>query len=123
MHNSMSYASRIKEKKIAGGGTVLLSLFPSHGQVSLVGSIIGGARLSGDEALAEVHAAMLLEGTKKRTKSEIQVLLDEMGASLSFALEKDRLVFSAHVRSTHLKKLLALVSEVLREPSFPQSEL
>ena len=119
----MSYAKRIKRKKLAIGGTMLVSSFPSHGQVSFIGSMRGGKRLAGNDVLAEAHAAMLLEGTKKRSKAQIQVVLDEIGATLSFAVERDRLTFSGHVRDQHLKKLLTLVAEVLASPLFPASEL
>ena len=118
----MSYASKIKEKKFAWGGTALSSAFPAHGRISIVGSVSGGTRLSGNRALAEAHAAMLLEGTTKHDKTAIQILLDDLGASLSFAVEKDRLVFDGHVRAIYGKKLLALIAEVLREPSFPKAE-
>ena len=119
----MSYAKRIHVHKPRTGGTALISSFPSHGMVSIVGSVAGGGRLAGSDALAQAHAAMLLEGTKRRSKSDIQIALDTMGASLSFAIQRDRLTFSAHVRDHHLKKLLILIAEVLIEPSFPVREL
>lgn len=119
----MSYAQKIKVKRLAAGGSMLVSKFPSHGQVSIVGSVAGGARLAGSDMLAEAHAAMLLEGTKKHSKSAIQVALDEMGASLAFSVERDRLVFNGHVRGEYLKKLLALIAEALKEPVFPSKEL
>jgi zinc protease len=118
----MSYASKIKIQKLRSGGKVLVAAFPAHGRVSMIGSMVGGARLAGNRALAEVHAAMLLEGTTKRDKTAIQIMLDSLGASLSFGVEKDRLVFDAHVRAVFGKKLLALVNEVLHEPTFPQKE-
>ena len=119
----MSYAKRIKVLKLRTGGTALISSFPSHGMVSIVGSVAGGARLAGSDMLAQMHAAMLLEGTKKRNKTAIQIALDSMGASLSFTVERDRLSFSAHVRDAYLKNLLMLITEVLSEPSFPTREL
>lgn len=136
LHNTMSYASKIKEKKLAGGGKALFAAFPAHGEISITGSLAGGAHLaegflcegidqctlSGD-VLADMHAAMLLEGTKKHTKSEIQILLDTIGASLSFSADKDRLVFHARVRAVYADKLLAFISECLREATFPQEEI
>jgi zinc protease len=119
----MSYAKRIKVHSLRAGGTALISSFPSRGMVSIVGSVAGGARLAGSDVLAQMHAAMLLEGTKKRNKTAIQIALDSMGASLSFAVERDRLTFSAHVRDVYLKRLLMIITEVLKEPSFPAREL
>jgi zinc protease len=119
----MSYAKNIQEKKLKSGGKILLSKFPAHGRISIVGSIVGGVRFAGSRALAEAHSTMLLEGTAKKSKTDIQILLDTMGASLSFSAEKDRLVFSGHVRASYAKKLLALIAETLREPTFPAREL
>jgi zinc protease len=119
----MSYAKNVQDKKLKYGGRILLSKFPAHGRLSIVGSVLGGVRLAGNRALAEAHASMLLEGTIKKTKNDIQILLDDIGASLSFSAEKDRLVFTGHVRATYAKKLLALIAEVLCEPSFPTREL
>lgn len=110
--------------------------FPSSGEISITGSVAGGAHLaqgflcegidecvfSGD-VLADMHAAMLLAGTAKHTKHDIQIMLDSIGASLSFSADKCRLVFNARVRAVHAGKLLALISECLRVPSFPQEEI
>ncbi|MBI5004286.1 insulinase family protein [Candidatus Kaiserbacteria bacterium] len=132
----MSYASKIKEKRFKTGARALFSAFPAHGEISIVGSLKGGVHLaqgfvcegidectlSGD-VLADMHAAMLLDGTTAHTKTEIQIMLDTIGASLSFAAEKDRLVFHARVRAVYADKLLSLIAECLREPIFPQEEL
>ncbi len=66
---------------------------------------------------------MLLEGTAKHSKKELQILLDEIGASLSFGATNERLVWRAQVRTRHLEKLLSLISEILLCPAFPASEL
>ena len=132
----MSYASKIKEKRLNGGGKALFAAFQAHGEISITGSLAGGAHLaqgfvcegidectlSGD-VLADMHAAMLLEGTSKKSKTDIQILLDTMGASLTFTADKMRLVFHARVRAIHANKLLALISECLREATFPQEEI
>jgi zinc protease len=132
----MSYASKIKEKRLQKGGKALFVAFPAHGAISITGSLAGGAHLaqgfvsegvdectlSGD-VLANMHAAMLLEGTKKRSKTEIQILLDTIGASLSFSAGKHRLVFQAFVRAVYADKLLTLIRECLSEATFPSQEL
>ena len=119
----MSYASRIKSYTFRSGATALYCSFPSHGMLSVVGSIAGGGRLAGSDMLAAVHAAMLLEGTKRMNKTAIQELLDGIGASVAFSVERDRLVFSVHVRSIYAKKALAIVADALTEPSFRSIEL
>lgn len=117
------YSQRIKEKNYPWGGRVLATLFSAHGSVSLVGSIKGGSRAAGSEELADVHAQMLLEGTEMHSKKEIQQMLDDIGASLSFSASDSRLIFSGKALARNLPRLLALIGEILAEPAFPSSEL
>lgn len=119
----MTYSTLIKEKVFSWGAKALGAPFPAHGAVSVVGSLIGGGRLAGSDMLADIHASMLLEGTKKYSKKDIQLLLDDTGAVLSFAVSGDRLMFSGRVRETSLEKLLALIAEALLHPTFPEKEL
>ena len=117
------YSQRIKEKRLSWGAHLLAAPFSAYGSVSIVGSVRGGARAAGSETFAKIHADMLLEGTRRRTKKELQEKLDSMSASLSFSADTDRLVFSGRVMAEHLDPLLALIAEILREPSFPAREL
>lgn len=119
----MTYASLIKEKKLDRGGRLLVARVPGSKHVWIDGSIAGGVRLAGNRALAEVHAGMLLEGTAKKTKRDIQILLDKLGASLSFSTSADRLAWHAHCRTQDLGTILALIAEVLRDAAFPAKEL
>ncbi len=119
----MSYAQKIKDKKFPWGGRALVTPFPASGLVSVAGSIAVGSRKTSDDTLADVHAQMLLEGTEQYSKKDLQIELDRMGASLAFNASSDRLRFSALVRATHLPQLCALVSEILRHPAFPETEL
>lgn len=121
------YATQIKEKTFSKGAVkgakALVTYFPTKGAVSFVGSIKGGNRAWPSAEHAHMHAAMLLEGTAKHSKKEIQQLLDSMAAMLSFNVTDQRLVFSGRVRTVHLPKLLRLVAECLTEPAFPEAEL
>ena len=119
----MKYASHIQLKKFAWGGVVVESDFPAYGSISVVGSIVGGQRVAKEIELAETHAAMLLEGTKKHNKKDIQIILDDLGASLTFSISGDRLVFTGRVPTKNIEKFLSLVSESLRTATFPTTEL
>ncbi len=117
------YSKKIKSKKFPWGATALAAPFPSKDIVSIVGSIAGGNRAWGSSEEADVHAQMLLEGTKSHTKKELQLLLDRMGANLSFAAGNERLHFMAKVRPIHASQLLDIIAECLTEPAFPEPEL
>lgn len=123
-------STALRKELFEWGGTLLSAKRSLLGHVSIVGSISGGTMLGrtiggleyGD-TLASMHASLLLDGTKKRTKQEIQVLLDSMGATLSFSTSADRLNFTGRVATEKLDTLLALVVEALRDPIFPENEL
>ncbi len=117
------YTKLIQEKKLSSGARVLATNFPAHDLVSFVGSVLGGARMAGSSEFAKIHADMLLDGTKTRSKQEIQEFLDSVGANLSFSASSDRVIFSGSVLEKHFDKLLTLIAEVLTEPIFPAKEL
>ena len=117
------YLEKIKEKKFSTGARVMVTPFATHDTVSFVGSIRGGSCYARSDEFAKVHAAMLLEGTKKKSKHDIQILLDSIGASLTFAPSTERLIFSGRVRQKHFEALLSLIAEILESPSFPSKEL
>lgn len=116
------FAKRFSERELSFGGKIFIMPFPSQDVVSIAGSIAGGVGAAANRSLAPAHAEMLLEGTKKRSKDDIKILLDRIGAELSFSASQERLQFFARVRPEHLDELLALIADVLREPSFPQKE-
>lgn len=90
--------------------------------VSLSGSVAGGTMYA-NRALADMHASMLTEGTRRKSKKKLQELFDAMGTAVSFSISADRLEFSAKLRREHLKGTLALIAEMLAEPAFLQKEL
>lgn len=117
----MSYAKRIPQKKFHKGA-LLASAFSTGGSVSISGSL-PLPRKAGEDELADVHAQMVLEGTKKYSKRALQEKLDAMGASLSFSPGANRLVFGARVLAGHADELLALIAHILLEPAFAAGEL
>lgn len=117
----MSYAKHIRQKKFRRG-TLLAGAFPAGGSVSIAGSL-ALPHTNVEDQLADVHAQMLLEGTKRLSKRDLQAKLDVIGASLSFNPGNDKLVFSGRVRTKHLDALLGLIAHLLLEPAFPSGEL
>lgn len=117
------YAKKIKLKKFPWGAVALAVPFSSKDIVSIVGSIAGGSRAWDSSEEADVHAQMLLEGTTSHTKKELQLLLDGMGANVSFAAGSERLHFTAKVRPAHVGEMLGIIAECLFEPTFPEPEL
>ncbi|KAI9002144.1 peptidase M16 domain-containing protein [Hyaloraphidium curvatum] len=110
-------ASRIVEMKPLEGCTLYAMPTPAKDIIKIQGSLLGGELFS-KPMVTSVFAAMLSEGTKKRTKFEIGELLENRGASLSFDGESDvyRIKLSGRCLKEDLGVVLELLGEMLREP-------
>src|SRR5581483_4258277 len=66
---------------------------------------------------------MLLRGTKSKTKEQIDLALDQMGARLEVEARAEALILRGSVLASQLDPFLKLVSEIVTEPSFPENEI
>ena len=92
-------------------------------QVNVVirtGSIADPAGATG---LTNFLGEMLLRGTQRHTKEEIDLMLDQWGAQLGVETRTESTVVRGAVLSSKLPEFLALVREVLSQPSFPDEEI
>jgi len=72
--------------------------------------------------LASLTAAMMTEGTARRSAIQISDDLGAIGATLQAGAGFDSASLSGSVLSAHLDELLALFADVLVEPSFPPGD-
>ena len=79
--------------------------------------------LRGRSRIGELTAAMLIRGTANESRQEIQDELDRLKAQLSVGGGASGVRASLEVPREGLSAALRLLAEVLREPSFPASEL
>jgi zinc protease len=113
------------ETKLPNGLTVMLAedaRFPlvSTRLIFLAGNKRDPKNIPG---LAASVAAMLMQGTSKRTYQQIAEELDSLGGSLSAATGADALTVEASVLAENSSKMLALVSDISRNAIFPANEL
>lgn len=73
--------------------------------------------------LADLTAAMLLRGAGKRSFEEIYEALESVGAALSFDSGRHSTDFSTSSLAEDFDLVLDLMTDSLREPTFPASEL
>lgn len=66
---------------------------------------------------------MLREGTKSHSSKEISEKLDFFGAAIRAQTGADRASVMLNLVNKHLKEVLPVFAEIVREPLFPQSEL
>ncbi|MBI3283245.1 MAG: insulinase family protein [Burkholderiales bacterium] len=78
--------------------------------------------LFGKVAESDLTADMLMRGSGKFTRSELDTKLGELKAKLTISGAGQNLVVGFDTVRSNLPALLDLLREVLRAPSFPQSE-
>ncbi|MBU6374746.1 MAG: insulinase family protein [Bdellovibrionales bacterium] len=78
---------------------------------------------TGKTGVTSFMGEMLLRGTPRHTKEEIDLLLDQWGATLNIETRQEAVVIRGAVLSSNLKAFLELTEEVITSPLFPQSEI
>jgi zinc protease len=77
----------------------------------------------GQSGLTNFMGEMLVRGTKLRTKEQINLAIDQMGASIEIDSRTESTIIRTAVLSSQLKPFLKLVKEVITEPTFPENEI
>jgi zinc protease len=108
----------------AGAKVALLSKKTRGGAVaaSLVFHFGDEASLRGKATLGELAAAMLTRGTTKHSRQEIQDVFDRMRARVRVGGGATEVSVAIETVRESLLPVVDLVAEILREPSFPESE-
>ncbi len=78
---------------------------------------------AGQSGITNFMGEMLLRGTRSKTKEQIDLALDQMGAKLAVETRSESIIFRGAVLASQLDKFLALVTEIVTQPSFPETEI
>ncbi|MDL2717343.1 MAG: pitrilysin family protein [Acidobacteriota bacterium] len=118
--------ARTKRSTLASGMKVALLPKKTRGG-SVRGTITLHFRdvkaLTGKSAVADLTADMLERGTAKKTRQQIQDEIDKLKARIRVSGGTGTVGVSIETTKENLPKVLDLVAEILKEPSFPASEL
>jgi zinc protease len=119
------FASRVIRTELATGATLLLLENHATPTISLRGSFRAGSYFEPQDkpGLAQITANMLERGTKRRTKLQLANDLESVGAQMAFSADPFAVSIAARALSKDLPLVLSILSEQLREPSFPADEL
>lgn len=77
----------------------------------------------GQSGITNFMGELLLRGTLSRTKEQIDLELDQMGARLDVETRAESMIFRGSVLSSQLDRYLKLVQDILTRPSFPETEI
>ncbi len=100
-------------KKTTRGGTVSANMTLRFGDAQ---------SLQNKRLAAQMAAKMLQKGTAKHTEQQLKDEFDNLKATVRVYGGQDNVGVSIETVKENLPKVLALVTEILREPSFPEKE-
>ena len=117
--------ARTKRTKIEGLGVALLAKKTRGNTVVLRMTLRYGTEksLNGLGTVADFLPSMMTRGTKQLTRQQIQDQLDLNKASLGSSGSAGEASFVIQTKRDKLPAVLELLRQILREPSFPSSEL
>jgi len=115
----------IHRQTLPNGITILARANFNSLSVSISGYIQTGSLLDPDEklGLADFTASALTRGTPRYSFDQLYDELEAVGASLGFDSGLHATGFHARALAEDLPRLLGLLSEVLRYPTFPDDEV
>jgi zinc protease len=95
------------------GGTVIASFVARFGDEK---------SLFGKAAVAQLTGAVLMRGTKSKSRQQIQDEMDRLKAQISVSGGVNNATVSIQTTEANLAGALQLAAEILREPAFPENE-
>jgi zinc protease len=120
------FAPAARSERTLPNGLQVIAL--RHATVPKVTAILGiksglAAEPAEKAGLAQFAVDLAQEGTATRSSEQIKREVFAMGASLNGAAGQDASTFQIRGLNTTLLQMLAVVADVVRNPSFPQAEL
>jgi zinc protease len=117
--------SRLRRVTLPGGAKVML--LPKQTRGDTVSAVIrlsfGDEKsLAGQARIAQMTGQLLMRGTTKRTRQQIQDELDRLKARMFVGGGATGATVNIETVAENLPAVLELANEVLRQPSFPQVE-
>jgi zinc protease len=115
-------ALTVHSHTLDNGLKVLLVENPSLPTVSMLGSVLAGARYDAESkaGLAIMASRLLDEGTQNRTSLEIADAIESVGGAIETDGSFERIVASASVLNKDVDLGLELLADLLIRPIFPQ---
>ncbi|MBS1877235.1 MAG: insulinase family protein [Acidobacteria bacterium] len=117
--------SRLERGKLANG--MKLALLPKKTRGGVVVAYVNlhygdEKSLFGKTATAQLAGAMLMRGTKSKSRQQIQDEMDKLKAQINVSGGVSGAQASIQTTEANLPAALRLAAEILREPSFPDNE-
>ncbi|HEX8990085.1 MAG TPA: pitrilysin family protein [Anaerolineales bacterium] len=124
-HRSLPGPDDIHREALPNGIVVLARSNFSSPSVTVSGYLPSGSLMDPEDklGLADFASSALTRGTASHTFDELYNELESVGASLGFDSGMNSTGFHAHALAEDLSLVLSLLSETMREPTFPRVEV
>jgi zinc protease len=124
-HHSLPGPDDIHREVLSNGIVVLSRSNFSSPSVTVSGYLRAGSLLDPDDklGLADFASSALTRGTQERSFDELYNELESVGASIGFDSGTNSTGFHGHALAEDLSLLLRLLSEGMRQPTFPKAEV
>ncbi len=124
-HHSLPGPEDIYREALPNGIVVLARSNFSSPSITISGYVTSGSLLDPDDklGLADFAASALTRGTEKHSFDELYNELESVGASIGFDSGINSTGFHGHALAEDLGLLLRLLSETMRQPTFPRAEV
>jgi predicted Zn-dependent peptidase len=115
----------ISESKLDNGLTVVLVPLHNVPKITVDLSLLAGrgTAFKTQPGVAQLAGRVANEGTATRTSLQLKQELRSIGGSLNIGVDNDATTLAATSLSEFAPKLLDIVSDVVRHPAYPQSEV
>jgi zinc protease len=116
---------RVQRSELSTGVKVALLPKKTRGEsvtVELSLNYGNAESLKGNESATQLLGPILMRGTKKHTRQQLTDELDKLKARVTPSGNLGTLSFNITCKRETLPAVLALLGEILREPSFPEAE-
>lgn len=124
-HRSLPGPDDIHREVLPNGIVVLARPNFSSPSVTVSGYVRAGSLMDPDEklGLADFATSALMRGTELHSFDEFYNELESVGASLGFDSGMNSTGFHGHALVEDLSLVLSLLSEAMRQPTFPRGEV
>jgi len=124
-NQSRSFAERTERVVFPNGLRLLILENRANPTVEIEAVLNGGKYFDPKDKpqLSSLTASMLMRGTTRRTKLEIAQVLEDVGAEVRIRANRFLTTVTASLLAQDLDRVLQILAEILRHPSFPQDEL
>ncbi len=114
-----------EREELPGGAVLLVKENRQLPMVRIAVSLPAGARheAPAQAGLANLTASLLTRGTKNRSASDVEKTNDALGGGVEVSASRERAQASMRVLTRDLEEGVALLGDVLRNPTFPAEEI